>query len=58
MVVEVGTQVGDYSIWEAKAVYNLVQKVENSISLWASHGFDFDPFCKLVDGHEYSVEAS
>ena len=58
VIIEVGSQINDDSVREAVAMYDLVQKVEDSVSLGTSDGFDFNPFGELVYGYEYSIEPS
>jgi hypothetical protein len=39
-------------------MHDFIQEVEYSVSLGACDRLDLDPLGELVDGHQYSVEAT
>ena len=56
VIVEVGAKVGDDSVWEAIAMHDVIQEVEDPVSIGCGDWFDLNPLGELVDSHQYSVE--
>ena len=56
VIVEIGAEVGDDAIREPVAMHDVIQEVEDSVSIRCGDRLDLNPLGELVDCHQNPVE--